>query len=103
MMPLSAGVVPFMNAVGGSLYTCQKQLTVNTPVNTLYKVFAKVFTKVFQRERVLPRVFTSFVLGVVERVTSPRDHNSVRSCLLNFRLITTSVHYPGTTLDELPF
>ena len=26
MMPLSAGgVVPFMNAVGGSLYSCQKQ------------------------------------------------------------------------------
>jgi hypothetical protein len=25
MIPLLAGVVPFMSAVGGSLYTCQKQ------------------------------------------------------------------------------
>jgi len=33
MMLLSAGVVPFMNAVGGSLYTCQKQeATIPAPV-----------------------------------------------------------------------
>jgi len=33
MMPLSAGVVPFMNAVSGSLYTCQKHPVKKSNVN----------------------------------------------------------------------
>jgi hypothetical protein len=35
MMPLSAGVVPFMIAEGGSLYTCQKHAIPKSAIERL--------------------------------------------------------------------